>query len=241
MLTIFYRRFYILLFLIWLTAMAGVFVLSVWGNFDTFIADFSKIAQVGIAPENSGNSKNGTNVDVVKRATNAIMHKTKVAGNAVRMEVVREVRGVERAVEQDVDEVEAVVESTRGSSKETQEEKAGLLDDTQRERAAKLTKMDISVVDDQLLASLSTTKSVGRVTYFWMNDPTRLVVDLRGEWENEISRINDIPDSFVNRVIIGMHPDRLRLVFRLTGASRGGKPGLLRTSDGLEIAVDNPE
>ncbi|WP_031482734.1 AMIN domain-containing protein [Maridesulfovibrio frigidus] len=248
MLTIFYRRFYILLFLIWLSATAGLFVLSVWGDYDTFIDDFSKMvrdevhtnstnATAGI--EIKGESLNATGSTVLSQASDAIMHKAKVAKNAVRREVVYEVRAVEEGVEDIFDENQPVVDPI---AEEVAADKARKAMDRQHSGAGRLTEVMFTETPDKFLAQLRTTKNVERVTFFWLPKPTRLIVDLRGKWKNSASSLYRFSDSFMSHVVVGMHPDRLRVVFEFTDskAPMGTRPELVRTPEGLDVVVVSP-
>ncbi|OEU66688.1 MAG: hypothetical protein BA863_16760 [Desulfovibrio sp. S3730MH75] len=250
MLTIFYRRFYILLFLIWLSATAGLFVLSVWGDYDTFITDFSKMvredlhtnstnatATAGI--EIKGESLNATGKTVLVQASDAIMHKAKVAKNAVRREVVHEVRAVEEGVENIFDEKKSVIDPI---AEEVAADKARKAMNRQHSGLGKLTELMFTETPDKFLAQLRTSKNVERVTFFWLPKPTRLIVDLRGKWENKASSLYRFSDSFMSHVVVGMHPDRLRVVFEFTDskAPMGTRPELVRTPGGLDVVVVNP-
>lgn len=236
MLTIFYRRFYILLFLVWLVAVAGLFVLSVWGNFDTFVNDFSRIVQMG-----AGNSTNGTDREP------EVVQVVEKAGESIRREVVHEVRTLEK----DINKAFVRNKTTLPPDPVKQDIKRDLAGnrtaavsahDSGTEGLGELTELDFTHTPEQFLARLKTTRKVGRVTYFWLDKPAKLVVDLRGKWGYSTRRVTDFIDGFVKQVVLGGHPDRLRVVFIFTDpkARRGKAPELIRTPEGLDILVDVP-
>lgn len=247
MLTIFYRRFYILLFLVWLAATGAIFVLSVWGDLPTFVDDFEKVVQLDPTQDQPEARGANATMSTVERVTEKVIHRARVAKEAVRKEVVREVRGVEKGVE----EVEQVFQVTRQVAAPQPEQAATspapkkqpvASQSRQHPGAGRVTSIRFTETADRLVAHLTTSRPVGKVTVFWLENPTRLVVDLRGDWKNEARRINRFSDSFMYRVILGMHPDRLRVAFKFDNpkAPVGERPGLRYTESGLDIVVNNP-
>lgn len=237
MLKIFYRRFYILLFLVWLGATAGLFVLSVWGDFSTFVSDFDAIIKV----EREDDPVVDQGDDALTKATETVVHKAQVAREVVRKEVVRDVQVVEKAVEKVLPAKEPV--ESKPAMKRVEKEAESMLKQARTHEGAGVVKaISFSETADRLIAHLRTSKEVGKVTVFWLENPTRLVVDLRGDWKNTATRINRFKDSFMYRVVLGMHPDRLRVVFKFNDpkAPMGKRPGLIRTADGIDVVVEDP-
>ena len=247
MLKIFYRRFYILLFLVWLGASAGLFVASIWGDFGTFVMDFQKVMYSGAAPEN----ESGVDSDVPAQLTNEIVHKARVARDVVRMQVSKEVQAVEHAVDKGVQGVKRIVHRSEPSAAAVPPASA----DGERQAAAPqpeqsgdggnsvgtLVSMAPTVQKDLLTLHLVTTVKAGKVTRFVLNDPGRVVVDLRGEWENKAGNVLRFGDSFISRVVVGLHDDRLRLVFHFTDENVRfqGLPEFVPTENGLDIFIEN--
>ncbi|MDO9631658.1 MAG: AMIN domain-containing protein [Humidesulfovibrio sp.] len=232
----FYRRFYILLFLIWLGATAGVFVLTVWGDLGTFLTDFQKIASAGMEPSDM----NASDVDAIARAADKAVQESQMAKYIVRREVSREVLSIEKGVKK----VFRIKDSTTDAAVETlaRDREAALRDQPRLDSGTgELKALTFTKTSARMTAHLSTTKMVDKVTTFWMSHPTRLVVDLRGGWENVVSRTHTFTDSFISRVVIGTQPDRLRVVFNFqdTKAPQGGPPDLIYSDKGLDIVVDN--
>lgn len=236
MLMAFYRRFYILLFLIWLGATAGVFVLTVWGDLGTFLTDFQKIASAGMEPSDM----NASDVDAIARAADKAVQESQMAKYIVRREVSREVLSIEK----DVKKVFRIKDSTTDAAVETlaRDREAALRDQPRPDSGTgELKALTFTKTSARMTAHLSTTRIVDKVTTFWMSHPTRLVVDLRGGWENVVSRTHTFTDSFISRVVIGTQPDRLRVVFNFqdTKAPQGERPDLIYSDNGLDIVVDN--
>lgn len=219
-------------------------MLSVWGNFDTLINDFSKIEQKVVTNSTANGTGptemlvgdgNGTGKNAVLRASGSIIvHKARVAGDATRREVIHEVREVEdvfieRKPVPDSIPAEIVADKIKPNGLKERDH-AGF---------GKLTEISFNETSEMFLAQLKTSKSVQRVTFFWLEKPTRLVVDLRGEWESGVPTLHRFSDSFMSLVAIGMHPDRLRLVFKFTDQSApvGKRPDLVRTNEGLNVVV----
>ncbi|ACS78503.1 hypothetical protein [Maridesulfovibrio salexigens] len=229
MLTVFYRRFYILLFLIWLGAVSGLFVLTVWGDFDTFISDFNKPVQMLF---NGSSAVNGSET-LLQVATEE--------ATSVRREVIHEVRKVERDVEQFIEGNQTINQADSDPVKrEIQEDLAA--NRTQAVSASKvgmLDNLEFTHTETEFLARLQTSSEVGRVTYFWMDKPSKLVVDLRGKWRYSVPRVTDFISGFVGQVVLGRHTDRLRLAFNFRNpeAEKGPSPQLIRTPQGLDIVV----
>ncbi|WP_421899629.1 hypothetical protein [Maridesulfovibrio sp.] len=235
MLTVFYRRFYILLFLIWLGVVSGLFVLTVWGDFDTFIRDFNQPAQVII---------NGTSI---VNGSQTLMQTAKEEVTSVRREVVHEVRKVERDAEQFIEGNQTTKTNASDPVKMDIQQDLAAANRTQGVPVSKGTAVSVGMLDKlefthtetEFLARLQTSQEVGRVTYFWLDKPSKLVVDLRGKWRYSVPRVTDFISGFVGQVVLGRHTDRLRLVFifRNPEAEKGPSPQLIRTPQGLDIVV----
>ncbi len=235
MLTFLFRRLYILLFLIWLGAAGVVFVFTLWGDLGTFLVDYRVIMEASTQPGNASSS------DPVARLADLGISAEHDVEHIIRRKVIRDVLSVEAALEQ---------KAHRGSSSEAAEverlakEREEFLRSRARphEGVSELRGLTFTTTYDEVIAHLSTSKPVGKVTSFWMAHPTRLVVDLRGDWSNSTSASHRFEGSFIARVVTGGQPDRLRVVFNFTDtkAPQGGRPNLSPTAKGLDIAVANP-
>ncbi len=244
MLKIFYRRFYILLFLIWLLAIAGLFVFSVWGDFGTFMIDLNKIIRTEKTEIKSDFMiANGTNAtgNQTQRGFDSNASGYEGAGNSVRRKVVHDIHVVEKDVEEFLGVKEpapapAVPKAViaQPAKKKNQPKPSGVVN--------VVNKIKFIPRDDSFLARLKTVEKAGRITHFWMAKPTRLVVDLRGKWKKDIRNVYRFKNNFINKIILGLHPDRLRLVFLFTepDIAKGNSPAIAITPEGLDIIVDNP-
>ena len=248
MLSIFYRRFYILLFLVWLAATAGMFVFAVWGDLDTFVEDFSDVMHTEADPQVANATE-----DIVARTADVVVHRAQVALEAVEREVVGEVRRVEDAAETVYKVIGApkggtsektAEPSAKASAASQAESRAAALKSQSRQKTGtgELKAIAFSETDDRLVAHLTTSRKADKITVFWLENPTRLVVDLRGDWKNTAQRINRFTDGFMYRVIVGMHPDRLRVVFKFSDPRTpvGERPPIVHTAKGLNIVVNDP-
>ena len=236
MLTVFYRRFYILLFLIWLGAVSCMFVLAVWGNFDSFIYHFKQPVQM---LANGSSAVNGSQ---------SLMQVADEEVSSVRREVVYEVHEVESKAKQffegnetqqanssDLIKAEIQADLAANSTKqvvatEGLPEGVGLLD-----------QIEFTHSGVQFLARLGTSREVGRVTYFRMEEPARLVTDLRGSWRYSVPRKTEFVSGLIEQVVLGRHPDRLRLVFHFRNRTEDkiSSPKLIRTPEGIDIVLNN--
>lgn len=55
----------------------------------------------------------------------------------------------------------------------------------------------------------------GKVKWFNLDKPRRLVVDMAGKWESKGKSLYRLKNCGVEKVIVGEHPDKLRFVFYL--------------------------
>ncbi len=163
------------------------------------------------------------------------IHKVEVAKDVVRRKVSGEVLTVEKAVEEGLHIKEEQPALKPTESKGTPQ-KAGRF-----EEVGELTAITFTETENTLIAHLKTSKPVAKITRFWMQNPTRAVVDLRGSWRYTTARLKTFKGGFMYQVILGMHPDRLRIVFRFDDikAPKGELPRCVRTGDGLDIIVKN--
>jgi hypothetical protein len=84
-------------------------------------------------------------------------------------------------------------------------------------------------------ARLTLSRPVSRYTYFWMPDPRRLVVDVRGKWEAKVGLVHRFDAGLMKKAVLGEHADRLRLVlyYRDPQGGRGPSPSFEIAPPGL--------
>lgn len=72
--------------------------------------------------------------------------------------------------------------------------------------------IDVVVADTSLTITVTCDRPVGATSYMNLDNPRRLVIDLRQPWVLEKKNVIRINRSGVKYVVLGEHPDRLRLV-----------------------------
>lgn len=83
--------------------------------------------------------------------------------------------------------------------------------------AAKGVLRDVSVACDKgkVSVKIGLSATAGRVSWFNLNKPRRLVVDLHGKWKNKAKSLYRIKDCSVQKIVLGEHADKVRLVVYL--------------------------
>ncbi|MUM76721.1 AMIN domain-containing protein [Pseudodesulfovibrio sp. F-1] len=83
-------------------------------------------------------------------------------------------------------------------------------------------------------------RPIGPVTHLTLASPPRLVLDLAGAWTLKAPNVLREEDGPVRHVVIGVHPDKLRLVVHLREESllgRLGDPVSTREGDTLRVTA----
>jgi len=89
--------------------------------------------------------------------------------------------------------------------------------------------------------TLTADRPVGDTSYLNLNDPRRLVLDLRQAWTLKTRNVLRADSGVVRHVVVGEHPDRLRLVIHFrTPVPRGLEPEFSRTGNRLVVRVRLP-
>ncbi|GEM_PF-853700 len=79
---------------------------------------------------------------------------------------------------------------------------------------------------------------MGKVTYFWLRNPTRLVVDIQGRWQLHARNVVRVNQGKVKHVVVGEHHDKLRLVVHFHTPPRTmGKPVIRVQGNGVDISA----
>lgn len=82
---------------------------------------------------------------------------------------------------------------------------------------------------------------IERHRHFFMGDPPRLVIDLPGRWDTPRFHARRVESRMVERIRIGRHPDKLRLVLDLRPEVRDPAAVIRESSRGLAIVLpDRP-
>ena len=76
---------------------------------------------------------------------------------------------------------------------------------------------------------------------FFLRDPARWVVDVDPGWEPQTPRETSIPNAFIERVVLGRHPEFTRIVFHYANpkAPPHGKPKVTTQANTLIITIPN--
>lgn len=69
-----------------------------------------------------------------------------------------------------------------------------------------------SAQDGGVVITFKADKPIGRYKYFTLTDPSRLVVDLIGEWEQKSPGVKVPANDLLSRVRFGRHDNKLRIV-----------------------------
>lgn len=85
--------------------------------------------------------------------------------------------------------------------------------------------------------SVSTFGTPDKVSFFFLDNPRRLAVNIAGVWRNAAQRSADFATGPIARVAIGEHPDYVRITmhFRDPNAAKPGDPALTKAKDGLTL------
>lgn len=88
--------------------------------------------------------------------------------------------------------------------------------------------------------TVQANKPVGDTSYMNLNNPKRLVIDLRDKWSFNARNVIR-SKGVVKHIVIGEHPDRLRLVVHFNTPPKGRlNPSFTRTGKTLEVNVPLP-
>lgn len=92
---------------------------------------------------------------------------------------------------------------------------ADVVEDPSRGPATNIVAINSRSGDRGTVVTISGDGNIGKYHSFGLNDPTRLVVDILGLGSTLSSRTIsiDIDSEFVDKVRVGAHPDKVRLVF----------------------------
>ncbi|MBG0790180.1 MAG: AMIN domain-containing protein [Desulfovibrionaceae bacterium] len=93
---------------------------------------------------------------------------------------------------------------------------------------------------DGFTITLKADRRVGDTSYLNLDNPRRLVIDLRTPWKLDAKNVVRSKGA-VKHIVIGEHPDRLRLVVHFSAPPKGRlEPVFTRTGTTLKIAVALP-
>lgn len=104
-----------------------------------------------------------------------------------------------------------------------------------------VTKVTMESTDKQLVLTVFCNRPVGDTTYMNLSNPKRLVVDLREPWTLKARNVIRVKSGAVKHVVMGSHPDRLRLVVHFRTPPKGRlAPTFQRIGNKLIVTADLP-
>lgn len=75
-----------------------------------------------------------------------------------------------------------------------------------------VTKLDAAIDGKMLIMTVTCDRPVGDTTYLNLDNPRRLVVDMRQPWTLKAPNVVRLKNGPVKHIVAGNHPDKLRLV-----------------------------
>ncbi|MBI4806287.1 MAG: AMIN domain-containing protein [Desulfovibrio sp.] len=101
--------------------------------------------------------------------------------------------------------------------------------------------VDVTAQDNpgEFVLTITTDGPVERVTSFYAKDPARLAVDIWGVWQPGVPGVIAVGGPIMERIRIGSHPDKLRLVvdYRDKESSGFSEPVVEKTDKGVVVRV----
>ncbi|WP_243367598.1 AMIN domain-containing protein [Fundidesulfovibrio soli] len=130
----------------------------------------------------------------------------------------------------------ASAESKQASAPAPAKGEAG---DAGAQATGKVLEVTAKAVSGALVLTVVTDAPVEKVLTARYNSPTRVVVDVVGHWQGGVKPSLASEADFVEKVRLGMHPDRLRIVFdyRDKQAAGGAEPKIEKQAKGVVITL----
>ncbi|MFM2478739.1 AMIN domain-containing protein [Celerinatantimonas sp. MCCC 1A17872] len=215
-----YRNFYMVFFLFWLLASGSIFLLTIWGDFDNFLFDVQEVVQNTLNKSENETAKLQSDVTPKKIESSILVRDT------VRKDV----------VEHTIDSL--ALEGAKSDRNYMQ----SAIDDHKKSSVhnslGSLNNISFKQGLNDLVTALQMNKPIGLVSSFVISDKKCIVIDVHGKWINRGSRIYSLKKGPVFKVVIGMHPDKLRLVFYLRKSiTTVRKTQIDKKGDNLHISI----
>ncbi|WP_243312189.1 AMIN domain-containing protein [Fundidesulfovibrio agrisoli] len=111
--------------------------------------------------------------------------------------------------------------------------------DTGAQASGKILEVTAKTVSGALVLTVVTDAPVEKVLTARYKGPTRVVVDVVGHWQGGVKPSLASEADFVEKVRLGMHPDRLRIVFdyRDKQSEGGAEPKVEKQAKGVVITL----
>ena len=107
--------------------------------------------------------------------------------------------------------------------------------------AGNIKSIKLSVTDTGFTITILADRPIGDTTYMNLLNPRRLVIDLREKWTAKIRNVIRTESGPVKHIVLGSHPDRLRLVVHFRTPPAGKlNPKFERKGNSLTVSVQTP-
>ncbi|MGL1861153.1 MAG: AMIN domain-containing protein [Pseudodesulfovibrio sp.] len=104
-----------------------------------------------------------------------------------------------------------------------------------------VTSVKVDSTDNEFILTVTATRPVGDTTYMNLSNPQRLVIDLREPWVLKTWNVIRIADGAVEKLVMGAHKDRLRVVVYFRTPPKGKfAPQFVRSGNKLIVSVAMP-
>lgn len=244
------RSFYLLLLAAWAGAVGIMYITAVWGGLQGLLDQT-------VVPRAEGNLSASLDAGkkMVSEATSRLKGQVPAQAQRVPDQTYRQMLASDLLA--GAERLEGRVEKTFGlDGRRTAEQAPGLpasalpapsLPAATAAPAAgpqvSLRSADFDSDSSRFIMTLHADTSSDKVTWFTMDNPRRLVLDLHGRWKTGLRRVNDLPGGFINSVHVGDHPDYVRFVCFFADRQSTGKvaPNIMPTPDGVTVFVLNPK
>ena len=100
-----------------------------------------------------------------------------------------------------------------------------------------VTKVSFSCKSEKASVEVALSADAGRVRWFNLAKPRRLVLDIYGEWQNKAKSLYRLKDCPVQKIVLGEHPDKIRIVVYLNekGVPSKIRPGVRKHDKGVSF------
>ncbi|WP_319777991.1 AMIN domain-containing protein [Maridesulfovibrio sp.] len=102
-----------------------------------------------------------------------------------------------------------------------------------------LSGVSVSCQAQKATVKIALSAAAGKISWFNLDKPRRLVVDLHGQWANKAKSLYKFKDCPLQKVVLGEHPGKLRLVLYLDQKVPSKiKPVVRRNDKGISLELD---
>lgn len=137
------------------------------------------------------------------------------------------------------DNADVTVEEAAGESGES--ESAPAVEVTPLKGPGTVNSIDVDSARGRIVFELYADRKIEKTSAFNLQSPRRLVMDLPGEWHYSKENVLRPESDVIKYVVIGTHPDKLRLVVHFRGAVADDiVPQFEQEEFGLRITVPLP-